>query len=116
MARGETNTRERDWADIWRLTGSHDLKSETLTAALLRTAAHREVPIQPLTPRLGELVSLRSGSYRTWRQRQGPDASAYPADLQAVIDEVTSFADPLLTGATRGHRWDGSSRRWLDRQ
>lgn len=34
IARGETNTRERDWADIWRLSGAHDLDAETPTDRL----------------------------------------------------------------------------------
>lgn len=61
IARGETNTRERDWADIWRLGGTYDLDAERLTAALRRTAQHRQVILQPLGPRLGELARLRSG-------------------------------------------------------
>jgi hypothetical protein len=112
IARGETNTRERDWADIWRLSGAHDLDAETLTTALRRTASYRGVPLQPLSPRLGQLVTLRSGPYRTWRQRQGPDADAYPAALDDVITEITRFTDPLLAGAVHGRRWNSNSRQW----
>jgi predicted nucleotidyltransferase component of viral defense system len=113
IARGETNTRERDWADIWRLTGSHDLHSAILTDALRRTAAHREVRLQPLSQRLGGLVELRTRSYRIWRQRQGNDAAAYPADLNTVVADVAAFADPLLVEAPGQLRWDSASRRWL---
>jgi hypothetical protein len=113
IARGETNTRERDWADLWRLTGSHDLRSDGLIAALRRTAAHREVSLQPLAGRLGGLVRIRASSYRTWRQRQGPDAGAYPVELNTVVDDVLAFADPPLSNMTIGLLWDCVSRRWL---
>jgi hypothetical protein len=113
VARGETNTRERDWADIWRLSGTHDLDAERLSAALRRTAQHRQVILQPLSPRLGELARLRGGPYRAWRQRQGPDAQEYPTDLDAVISDVTAFADPLLDASVSVQLWVGSSRKWI---
>lgn len=114
VARGETNTRERDWADIWRLSGTHDLGADLLAAALHRTAQHRQVVLQPLGPRLGDLVRLRRGPYRAWRQRQGPDAEEYPIDLDTIINDVIAFADPLLGASASVRLWIGSSRRWID--
>jgi Nucleotidyl transferase AbiEii toxin, Type IV TA system len=113
IARGETNTRERDWADIWRLSGTHDLEANRLTAALRRTAQHRQVTLQPLAPRLGDLIRRRSGPYRAWRQRQGPDAEAYPIDLETTVNDVTAFTDPLLGGSASVRMWIGRSRQWI---
>jgi hypothetical protein len=106
--RNAANKQRRSTDEL--LSGAHDLDAETLTAALRRTASYRGVPLQPLSPRLGQLVTLRSGPYRTWRQRQGPDADAYPAALDDVITEITRFTDPLLAGAVHGRRWNSNSR------
>jgi hypothetical protein len=115
VARGETNTRERDWADIWRLIGSHDLDAEPLAEAIKATAAYRGVGLAAMSDRLGQLVERRGGAYRTWRQRQGPDATQYPDELSSVVSGVTDFADPVLTDAVHGRRWVSRARLWTAR-
>jgi hypothetical protein len=112
VSRGETNTRERDWADMWRLTGIHELDGDEMTQAARATARYREVPLRPLSDQLGGLVAARAGSYRTWRRKQGPDAEAYPAELETVVAGVVTFGDPLLTGDAEGKCWLPSQRCW----
>ncbi|QSB06033.1 nucleotidyl transferase AbiEii/AbiGii toxin family protein [Natronoglycomyces albus] len=112
---GEINTRERDWADIWRLTGGHDLDGGTLSEALRRTAQYRGIPLSPLSQRIGSLVDSRGGNYRTWRRRQGPEADSYPNDFETLLGGVLRFADPLLSGKAANSRWISRSRTWKEK-
>lgn len=109
---GEINTRERDWADIWRLTGGHDLDGGTLFAAVQRTAQYRGISLVPLSSQIGSLVDSRSGNYRTWRRRQGAEIDSYPEDFGTLIDDVLGFADPLLIGRAENSRWNSRTRTW----
>jgi hypothetical protein len=109
---GEINTRERDWADIWRLTGGHDLDGVTLSEALRRTAEYRGIPLKPLSQRIGSLVDSREGNYRTWRRRQGAEVDNYPEDFRTLVSDVLGFADPLLSGRAANLRWSSQARTW----
>jgi hypothetical protein len=109
---GEINTRERDWADIWRLSGGHDLDGGTLSEALQRTAQYRGISLVPLSSRIGSLIDARGGNYRTWRRRQGAETDSYPEDFGRLIEDALSFADPLLTGGAIESRWNSRSRTW----
>jgi hypothetical protein len=112
LDRGQTNTRERDWADMWRLTNTHHLAGDELHLAVTRTADHRGVTLVPLSSRLGTLIESRSPAYRTWRRRQNRDADAYPEQFTTVVEQVVAFADPLLTGQAAGRHWQPATRTW----
>lgn len=49
IALGDLNTRDRDWADLWRLTCAHDMGGRALRSALERTSTYREVTLRPLS-------------------------------------------------------------------
>lgn len=91
VARGETNTRDLDWADLWRLTAVHGLSGGVMTEALRRTAA-----------------------FRRWLRRQGRDASRHPQEFADVVADVLNFTEPLLTGIVADRRWDPARRRWRE--
>jgi hypothetical protein len=112
---GEINTRERDWADIWRLTGGRDLDADQVSQALQRTARYRGVPLEPLAQRIGSLAEARGGNYRTWRRRQGADTDRYPEDFETLVADVIGFADPLLSGSVINSRWNSQTRSWTAR-
>ena len=112
LSRGEANTRDRDWADLWRLTGVHAISGAVLADALRRTAQYRQVRLQPLAPRIGALADLRATPYRRWRHQQGADGGAYPPEFADVVRQVLSFADPALDGAVGDLAWDPQRRRW----
>ncbi|MGH3788903.1 MAG: nucleotidyl transferase AbiEii/AbiGii toxin family protein [Pseudonocardiaceae bacterium] len=61
MALGEVNTRDRDWADLWRLTDPHDMSGEALRAALVRTAAYRGSSLRPLSEVMVRLPQTATG-------------------------------------------------------
>jgi hypothetical protein len=55
---------------------------------------------------------LEQASYTAWRQRQGPAAENHPANFADIVTTVTTFADPLVTGAARSRTWDPATRAW----
>lgn len=112
LSRGEANTRDRDWADLWRLSGIHTISGAGLTDALRRTAHYRQVKLQPLSSRIGALADLRATPYRRWRNQQGADGEAYLAEFVEVVGQVLSFADPALEGAIGGKSWEPQRRKW----
>ncbi len=58
IALGPANTRVRDYADIYTLTGSQPLAFGVAREALLATAAHRGTPVHLLSDAIGNIASL----------------------------------------------------------
>lgn len=109
---GDLNTRDRDYADLYRLITLNNLDGTELTNALAATAAHRGIALQPLSSSIVQLPELRQSSYTAWRQRQGPSAADYPQRFAEALKLVTIFADPLLEGSATNRTWQARSRRW----
>ena len=109
---GDANTRDRDYADLYRLITRHDLTGPTVADALRNTAAFRRVHLRPLAETLDTLVSRRQTSYVAWRRRQGPDQAAYPERFSDVVAAVTAFADPLLRDGPGPGSWNATHREW----
>jgi Nucleotidyl transferase AbiEii toxin, Type IV TA system len=57
MVLAELNTRERDYADLYRLLGTHDVDGDLAGAALDSTARFRGARLQPLSEVVGKLPS-----------------------------------------------------------
>ena len=109
---GAANTRVRDYADIYTLTGRHDLTMGVIRAALDATARFRGVEIAPLSSVVDDLVELRERTYRAYRT--GPAWRRWPrlpSDFGEVVEAVTTFADPLAR-PTAEPRWHAADRRW----
>jgi Nucleotidyl transferase AbiEii toxin, Type IV TA system len=113
IALGGTNTRDRDYADLWRLLTLHDLDGRSLTEALTVTAAHRGIEMRSLSAAIGDLAVCRQASYSAWRRRQAGDAAAHPASFAEVVAVVVAFADPLAVGHAAGGRWISARRAWV---
>jgi hypothetical protein len=109
---GEANTRVRDYADLYTLTGRHELSYAAVRAALDATSAYRDVRMVPLSEVVGELAAVRQDAYTAFRRRLGPDGAHLPAELQEVVLAITAFIDPLVTGEVGKGRWVPGVRRW----
>ncbi|MGH3314041.1 MAG: nucleotidyl transferase AbiEii/AbiGii toxin family protein [Streptomyces sp.] len=109
---GDLNTRDRDYADLYRLLSLNNLDGGELTAALAATAAHRGITLKPLSTSITDLAERRQTAYAAWRRRQGSAATSYPELFTDVIRQVTSFADPLLAGKATTHSWDTATGAW----
>lgn len=118
---GIGNSRVRDYADLWTLTGNHPLDGDDISRlvdALTATARHRGVTLRPLSEAVHRTsgpsyAQTRETTYAAYRRRLGPDADHLPADFATVMNDVVVFADPLLsTTAETARRWNASTRTW----
>lgn len=110
---GEANTRVRDFADIYTLTGAHAIAWTSMHQALTATATFRTVDLVPLSEAVGELASLRRGDFRAYRDSLGHYGEHLPEDLTDAIAAAATFADPVIHGerAASG-TWVPSARHW----
>lgn len=112
IALGPANTRVRDYADIYTLTGGHDLDHAAARAALLATAGFRRTALVPLSSVIDNLVALRRATYAAYRAALGPDSQRLPEPFGDVVTAVVTFADPLPDPASAGYTWVAHRRRW----
>jgi len=109
---GAANTRVRDYADIYTLTGRHDLPHGAVRSALDATARFRGVEIAPLSSVVDDLAELHERTYSGYRTALGVDGTELPTDFGEVIEAVATFADPLAHPSSN-LRWHAADRRWL---
>jgi hypothetical protein len=110
---GQTNTRVRDYADIYLLTGQHAIDGATMLSALQATSAFRGSTLLALSSIVGSIADERSAAYRAFRTRLGPDGDRLPDSFAAVVDAVVGFADPLIAATRSPGTWRPDSRTWL---
>lgn len=108
---GDANTRERDWADVWRLTGAHDLAGSAIETALTNTATYRGIRLQPLNEIIDTLPRDRQEPYAVWRARHAGTVQ-YPDTFDDLVRAVIAFADPPLARRTAGLTWTCRDRQW----
>lgn len=111
---GPANTRVRDYADIYTLTGRHRIGYGAARAALMATAEFRGTRLVPLSTVIDNLVLLRRSAYGAYRASLGPDGRDLPVDFAEVVAAVTEFADPIVGTSADPMTWDPDTRRWLD--
>jgi hypothetical protein len=107
---GAANTRVRDFADIYVLTGTHNLMADPVQRALEATATFRGTSLTPLEGIVDDLVALRSSGYVSYRRNLGRDGGHLPEEFSEVVNGVVRFVDPLIS--TRVEVWDPATRRW----
>jgi hypothetical protein len=110
--RGTANTRWRDFADIYALSGHHDMDGAELRAAIVKVADFRQVPCAPLSDVLDGFATLAQQRWSAWQRRQRLDIRL-PNRFGDVLDAVIAFGDPVLTDAVRGAAWSAAVRQWL---
>lgn len=112
IALREANTRVRDYADLYTLTGKQAVSYESVRSALDATTRHRGVQVQPLSEVIGDLVALRQQAYSAFKKRLGPDADHLPDSFGDVVAAVIEFVDPLAGGDLR-EAWHPDVRKWV---
>jgi hypothetical protein len=111
VQRGTANTRWRDFADIYLLTGRHDVAGDELREAIVAVAAYRTVPLIPLRDILDIYVDLAQSRWTAWRRRQRLE-SRLPEQFSRILEETILFADPVLTDTVSSAVWLAAQRRW----
>jgi hypothetical protein len=112
---GAGNSRIRDYADVWTLTGLHHLDAADVRQALRATAAHRGITLRPLSDMVADLANVRAATYTIYRRRLGQDADHLPESFATMVEDVVAFADRLLHDDTAGD-WDPRRRTWTPGQ
>jgi len=110
VRRGDANTRERDFADVWLLTRVHAVYADDLATAIAATAAHRGTAMTPLAQALSTLPQRRQRAWSAFVRRAGIEP--LPQTFVKVVDDIRLFADPLLAGQVPGRRWNPSGLSW----
>ena len=68
---GAANTRVRDYADIYTLTGNQDLTHAGVREALLATSSHRRAEVVALSTVIRDIVTVRGRTYTAYRNGAG---------------------------------------------
>lgn len=109
--RGDATTRDRDFVDVFLLSGRHAVDGEQFGAALRATGAHRGSDLRPVVAVLVDLASARQADWTRYLARNGLEDAA-PASLSDAIRAIADFADPVLAGEVTAGAWDPATRRW----
>lgn len=114
VSKGLTNSRLRDYYDIWLLSANHRYAGSELAAAIAATFAHRgtllpaEVP-----PGLTETFHARPEVRHRWRSFLMTTGAKAPNDLADVCERVVAFIMPPAAAAASGSKfistWSPSS-------
>lgn len=111
VERGTANTRWRDFADIYMLTGAHAVSGSEARQAISNVANHRSVALRPLRPVHDGYAAIGQARWIAWRRRQMLD-SHLPEQFHATLVAVWTFADPLLATDETVGTWDQQARQW----
>jgi len=109
--RGDTTTRERDFADVYVLSNRHPITAIELDAAVASTSSHRGSELRPIRQVLVTLGRSRQADWSRYIARGGL-TEAVPASFSDAIDAVADFADPILAGEIVDGSWDPGTRQW----
>jgi predicted nucleotidyltransferase component of viral defense system len=110
MERGELNTRDRDFADVWVLSRLHAIDGERLRTTLLAVAEHRQHAVEPLSQALANLPD-RQQSYDALRVRAS-FALLPPDRWTDLVADVTAFVDPVVKALDGPLLWSPETTRW----
>ena len=101
-----------DGADIYLLSGRHEIDGTQLHRSLVTVAAHRGAAMTPLSDVLAGYVELAKIRWAAWvrKQRLG---DRLPIDLGDLLAVVIAFADPALVDEVDGLTWIPTERAWI---
>jgi hypothetical protein len=111
LARGDTTTRDRDFADVVLIAGHNDIDAASLSNAIAATAGFRKVELRAIS---ATLVTLGHDRHREWQRlvtRAGLEG-LLPSDYTEAIRQVAAFGDPVITGSLTSGRWDHRRGQW----
>jgi hypothetical protein len=112
MERGELNTRDRDFADVWVLNRIHRIGAAPLRGTLYAVAAHRGHPVLPLSEALADMPD-RQRSYDALRRRAS-FTLAPPDRWTDLVADTIAFVDPLVRDDTGSlTAWDPEICQWV---
>jgi hypothetical protein len=112
LQRGTVNTRWRDFADVYLLTGLREVDGSELAHSVKVVAEYRSVGPESLTKILEGYQDLGQARWAAWVRKQRLEARL-PREFGVVIDAVLMFAEPALKSGISDLRWYPDERAWL---
>jgi hypothetical protein len=109
--RGTTNTRWRDFADVYMLSGHHPADSIELRASIGKVAEYRGVLLQPLSRVLDGWPEQAQPRWAVWLSKQDMPSDV-PRLFAEVVAAIEAFADPILMEKVGSGTWDPAARAW----
>ena len=73
LQRGTANTRWRDFADLYLLTGRHRVDDAELQQSQVEVAAYRHAELSPLGDALAGYSTIAQPRWAAWRRKQHLD-------------------------------------------
>jgi len=104
------NTRWRDFADVWTLSGTHPVNGDELQTALRVVAEYGRVQLARLADVLDGYAALAQRRWGAWRRKQ--QTLHFPEEFNDLLYAVIAFADPALTGHVTDLTWNPTARNW----
>jgi hypothetical protein len=114
VQRGIANTRWRDYADMYLLSGKHRVDGDEVRESVRRVADYRSAPRSALSVVLAGYSDIAQNKWAAWLQKQAL-TERLPLTFDEVLVEVQQFADPLMEDAEPLGQWDPESRTWATR-
>jgi hypothetical protein len=111
LQRSTINTRWRDFADVYLLSGRHRIAGAELHRALSEVAAYRQVELSPLAEALAGYADFAQARWVAWRRKQHLE-DRLPSSFSEVLDAVVAFADPAVDGTGAAMSWNPADRAW----
>lgn len=111
VQRGIANTRWRDFADVYLMTGKHVLDAREVRESIRRVALHRRAVLVPLSTVWAGLAELAQRKWSAWVRKQNL-VDRLPLEFDTVIRANRVFGEPLLTPYGSDERWDPQTRQW----
>ena len=88
------------------------MNGATLHASLNRVAQYRKLALAPLASVLAGYPEIAQTRWAAWLKKQRLEATI-PTEFSVVLDNVISFADPIISGQARDlGSWNPVQRRW----
>lgn len=112
VARGTTNTRWRDFVDIYTLIRRHNIDATTFRRSLLGVAQHREVTVVPLQSVFVGFAARAQPRWLAWLIKQRLE-SIVPSEFSSVLEFVAAFSDPIVENQPAIGTWECARQCWV---
>ena len=112
LERGTANTRWRDFVDIYVLTRRYPINAQTLTSSLQRVAQFRSAEFALLQTALKGYAEIAETRWRAWLRKQRLE-NTIPTNFSIVLEQLVSFADPLIAGGDALGIWNPVQGKWI---
>ena len=98
---GASNTRVKDYFDVWMLMKTHSFEGQDLVDALLRTfeAQEREIPSTPIEGLTEDFVDEQESAWKAFLKRIDHRTKL---DLEQVVEEIAELVNPVIEAAVSG--------------